>query len=63
MYSEPMTSLENCDITRGRIYHTDECTCTAEDIEAWYDEKAQFEWERSQDTDNAYEQMRSNLDD
>lgn len=44
--NEPFSSLENCDISRGRILHTDECTCTIEDIEAWYDEKADMEAER-----------------
>lgn len=34
------TSLENCDISKGQIYHTDECTCTVGDVEAWHKEVA-----------------------
>lgn len=44
--NEPFSSLENCDISNGRIHHTEDCTCTIADIEAWYNEYLEAEAER-----------------
>lgn len=37
--NEPYTSLENCDISGGEIFHTEDCTCTVGDVERWHIEQ------------------------